>query len=264
MSRENPFIDEHTGFPFLIVPHWTVQEARDGVTRRGRHFDLHHNRFRRRDRRLAGTGGLAVRHSYVQLTDRDYHERYHSEAGVLPLPATDNEKFSVVVASLAQYIPEYGVDMGARKTRFPRLNWRQVRRFRTSGELHVESPPRLRSFVVSHLLSHEVEFGGVRQVAQEFLCAKPESRYDWERQAGRAVTLLAVAAREPAEQVAQMYKFGYSHNLLHPNAPPSPADFIVSTLVKPNPYEMRPVIQALGNRLVQAASGLFVPRPAAA
>jgi hypothetical protein len=265
MVRESQFTDRHTGFPFLIVPHWTAKEIEDGVTRRGRGFDLHHLRFRRRDARLLhGASSLAVRHSYVQLMDRDYHERYHDEAGLLWLPTTEDEKFTAVVASLARFIPEYGVDMGSRKTRFPRLNWRQVRRFRLGNELRIESEPRLQKYVAEYLLAHELEFSGVHGVAQEFLCAKPETKHDWERQAGRAVTLLAVAAREPAEQIASMYNFGYEHNLLAPNAPSSPADFIVSTLVKPNVYEMRPLIQRLGDRLLQAANGVSIPPGAVA
>jgi hypothetical protein len=248
MGNKTP-VDEITNIPLLFVPHWGVNTLMRSASKSGRFSDWNHAYFPRQSPDLKGLAGLAVRYARVQRVARQEHERYHQEFDGPPLPQTREEKFRAAVLCAAGYIPPVAINMGQRVVRQEYLGFRQIQRLRTSGEVCVDRPTRVKRFLRDYVLDQEVE-GVDGKFVSDFLTIKPESEYDIRRQADMARTLLGLTVRGVAAELQGGYRFGYENELLTPDAPPDVADFIVDEVAGDNVYAMRPLIGELQDKLL--------------
>jgi hypothetical protein len=255
-NLETTPVDELTNIPLLFVPHWQVGTLMRSASKSGRFSDWNHAFFPRQSPELKGLAGLAVRYARVQRVSRLEHERYHQTYDGPPLPQTDEEKFRASVLCAAGYIPPVALNMGHRKPREEFLGIRQIQRLRTSGEVRVDRPARVKRFITRYVLDQEIE-GVDGKFVSDFLTIRPSSDYDRKRQADMARTLLSMTVRGVAAELQSGYSFGYENELLSPDAPPEVGDFIVDEVAGDNIYAMRPLIDELQDKLIgQSLGGL--------
>lgn len=256
MGKLETPVDELTNIPMLFVPHWQVGTLMKSASKTGRFSDWNHAFFPRQSPELKGLAGLAVRYARVQRVSRQEHERYHQTYDGPPLPQTVEEKFRAAVLCAAGYIPPVALNMAGRRPQEEFLGFRQIQRLRTSGEVCVDRPARVKRFIRAFVLEQEIE-GVDGKFVSDFLTIQPNTDYDRKRQADMARTLLSLTVRGVASELQSGYSFGYENDLLSPDAPPEVGDFIVDELTGDNPYAMRPLIYELQDKLIgQSLGGL--------
>jgi hypothetical protein len=251
MGIEKTPVDELTGIPMLFVPHWDLGLLMKSASRTGRFSDWNHAYFPRLSPDLRGAAGLAVRYARVQRVARHEHDKYHEWFDAPPLPKTLEEKFRAVVLCAAGYVPPVAINMGYRTPRQEPLGFRQIRRLRTSGELTVDRPHRVRRFMKEFILDQQIE--GVennRKLVSDFLLSRSGTDYDRKRQADMARSLLSITARGVVAGLEDGYAFGYQNDLLAPDVPEEALDFVVDEVAGDNIYAMRPLIDALQDKLI--------------
>ena len=260
-----------TGIPYLFVPHWKVNRLMKCAPTTGRFSDRNHGFFPKSSPLLKGLGGEAVRNARVQTVSRHEHERYHNEFYDPPqLPTTDDERFRTVVFCAAKFIPPLAINMGIKKPGVEALGFRQLRRLRESKEVSIDSSGKVRDFLVAYVLDSGIEdVEKYKKAIGDFLLCPSDTAYDRKRQQYIARNLLSIAVRGPAADVTQLYETIHSQDLLHPQVPPDPREFIVDSLlgnhkiINPTAGSVYSVITVLHDRLTGVPGPLCMAEAAA-
>ncbi|MEX1995381.1 MAG: hypothetical protein WD887_01225 [Candidatus Saccharimonadales bacterium] len=159
--RETP-VDERTGIPIALP---LLPNGLEGI------HSWHHAAHPKDHELLQDTGGMAVRCSRMQLVegpggtaallneanevpdDTGIHPIYHRTYEGPLLPETKAQQFGYLIMMLADYIPEYGIDLSKNYPIERKIKPEEMKRLR-SGELRVGSYSQIQDFFAEYLLDN--------------------------------------------------------------------------------------------------------------
>lgn len=130
-------IDELSGLPLPIAPHDVLPTNNPDIA------NWHHHWHPSTDTRLLTPGGLAIRHSRVQLVEANHHNMGDRHRGKLtyhdyyvgpPLPINENDEFAKCVLACAGYIPYEAIDLSSGEPKRVTMTQRQMDILRMPGE----------------------------------------------------------------------------------------------------------------------------------
>ena len=240
--------DPETGIPFAILPSDDLPPLPGRrQSNKERLADWHHAFHEKNKLLRRGLGGAALRHSRVQwVSYDDHHNKYHPEFFGPWLPETDEETFRMVVPVAAGYVPAEAIafDSLDKPYRAP-LSDTLRRRFSETGEIRVANPAAVRNFMTDFSLRHD--FGGINEsTVDEFLNTTDEIR---RKELGG--TLLAIAAYDAANLVAEVYRESHRRGLIPPQRAQNAGRFIFSAITT---HRSKPAFMALASRLQQQSA----------
>ena len=211
-------VDEFTGIPLPII------DRKDSDSRFAPY--LHHPFHPKRDHRLLGVGGQAVRNCRVQLVSYgvhhyDYHQRYVGP----PLPTETPDQLRLVVLTTAGYIPQRGLAFDdAGKPKVVTLNEEQRAHLWDRKQMRVGLRKSVHKFLLEQTIKQD--FSGVNEsTIDEFLHTK-----DYERRWQLGNTLLGIGAYQATEGLRPIYNRAYKAELIAPEHARSVSRFVLSTL----------------------------------
>lgn len=194
---------------------------------------------------LRDIGGAAIRHLRVQWAEYGpHHDHYHMAYSGPPLPETADEQFTMAVMGLAGYLPETALDVSTPSVRVVPLSGQQRHRMWHSGEVQVEQPQTVRTFMWHHIFNASRESLPAEPVRK--LLSSPSGRPHTMR---LAQYLLNSAVEQVVPLANSQYSLARRQGLLPPSCPASPGDFIKSQLMAP--YSMRGVTDRLKRHLAE-------------
>lgn len=221
------FVPDETALPIL----WGFQPARNDD---GRLLaDWNHVWHPAREVVGAGYGGVALRNSRVQYVLRqEQHDEYHANFSGPPLPKTPAERFRAMVLCAAGYIPPQGIAFGPGGPSAVNLTEWQMTRLRESGEVQVASLSVVQGFMKEFVLAQSVDHIKPKTI-DRFLKIDPAESSD----AGREHTylahlLLSLVIDRVEGQLVQMYRHAHQSELLAPDVPGRPDQFILSSILR--------------------------------
>lgn len=218
--------DPEFGLPLPIAP------SEDGpLPHEALEANWHHHWHPESHPVLQNLGGLALRHSRVQLVDPAYHNMgtraYHRYYAGPVIPESPEEQFREVVLACAGLIPAKGLDMSGDEPREVWLSPRQVEILHTRDDrlpfdyrYFRYSYNEVREFLTDYVLSQELMHVRLGDI-DEFLHTRRESV---KRKLGEK--LLREQVNTATQAVCPDYKRAFREGLLHPLMPRGPQPLV--------------------------------------
>jgi len=195
----------------------------------------------------------AIRDARVQFVMRETHDAYHSVYSGPPLPTTRVERLKTMVLCAAGYVPPQGLKFDADGPRQVDLTAEQRDRLRISGEVRVASFSVVQRYLKEAVLAQPADH--IRPaIIDRFLSLDSFVPDEAKEQCYLAHLLLSLFIDCIEDPIDEPYSFGRRSNLLRPDAPARPGDFIHNTIVFSNKH-VRSVVGELTKKFIKYRDG---------
>lgn len=255
MAQEQTPTDPLSGLPLLLVPYEEVLAYLWGTQdNSGRMADWNHAYHPARLVMAGGDGSDALRNARKQFVMRADHDEYHACYSGPPGVDRPAERFRHVVLSAAGYIPPDAMDVRARGgPQVVTLTAAQRERLRSSGEVRVASFSVVQKFLKDFVLAQPVDH--IRPgVVDRFLSLDSLVVDEANEQRYLVNLLLSLVIDRVEDPLDPPYRFAHTNNLLAPNAPARPGDFIRSIILR-STKNKRHIVQALTEKFITHRRG---------
>ncbi len=252
-DRQTP-TDVLSGLPLPIVPDENVRLPIDNPFV----ADLHHGFHPASHPDLQSLGGKALRHSRLQLVDKNYHNHtersYHRFFEGPPIPVNPDEQFKICVLAAAGFVPDQGIDLSSGDPEIVELTPSQKIQLVEVDpddqygrrELKYRYTP-IHDFFVDYALGRDITHVK-EKIIDEFVHTEHEDRAKY-----LGHFLIAQTAVVASDTVAEQYREVYDAGMLHPMMPSHPASLVKFKLG--NDSQRVSLIPALKDRLVAQLDG---------
>lgn len=217
-NKEVTPTDELTGLPLPLSPIENPVEP-----------NWHHHFHPRLSPRLVKReGGAALRGVRLQRADYRAHNGYHDAFVGPPLPKKMNDRFGLIIMSVAGYLPDQALDFSGDSPTITLLSEEQRLFLQTSGQIRSENLLGIRNFIREYVMAQDPESTNVNELTiEEFVFTKHEER---RRLLGH--TLLGLITDKATEPIGEKYYQARRQRKIKPGLAPNVMKF-TKTLLGP-------------------------------